>query len=245
MKRFLIGAALLGGAYALPAHAEPGLAGEVYGPSVRQGEAELEARFGYLTGDDGDGEWKLIGEFAYGVNDWWRPAILFEAEREPGEDADIEAIAFENIFDLVPTREWPVHFGLYAEYEVNLHNGPDKAEFKLLAEHEAGPVRTRVNLITEREVGDDASDEWEFGYAAQVLYETEHDFAFGLEAYGEAGDSDDFGDLSDHAHYIGPVAEFVPYESDDGEMEVMVGYLFGVGEAEADGMFKLTIEWEF
>jgi len=243
MKRAFC-AALLSGFFVLPAQAEPGVAGEVYGPSVHQGETELEARFGYLTGGEADGEWAFIGEAAYGVTDWWRPAILFEAEREPGDDAEIEAIAFENVFDLVPTREWPVHFGLYAEYEANLHSGPDKAEFKLIAEHEEGSLRTRVNLITERELGDDASDDWEFGYAAQVLYETEHDFALGLEAYGDVGDSDDFGDLSDHSHYVGPVLEFAPFESDDGEMEVMVGYLFGVGDAEADGLFKLTIEWE-
>ncbi len=245
MKRAFFAIAMLGGLAMQPAQAEPGLGGEVYGPGVEQGEVEIEARTGYLVGGEGDGEWKLVGEASYGLTDWWRPAVLFELERVPGADPVIEAIAFENVFDFVPTRSWPVHLGLYAEYEANLQSAPDQVEFKLLMQHETGPLRLRLNLITERKIGSGASNVWEYGYAAQALYEVKHGLAIGVEGFGDAGDSDELGSLSDHAHYIGPVAEFEAFESEAGEMEVLVGYLIAVGETESNGQLKLTVEWEF
>jgi hypothetical protein len=226
------------------AQAEPGLASEVYGPGVSKGETEIEGRYGILNGGDEDGEWAFVGEVSHGVTDWWRPAVLFEIEREPGRDAELEAVAFENVFDFTATRAWPVHFGAYVEYEAALHDGPDKIEAKLLSEHISGPLRLRLNLIAERQVGDGSGDDVEYGYAAQALWTVNDDFAVGLEGYGDAGADDSFGDFGDRAHYWGPVAQFEAFEMGDKELELQVGYLVGTGDAEADGQFQLKFEIE-
>ncbi len=226
------------------AHAEPGLSAEVYGPNVRRGQVELEARSGVLNGGPGGGEWSVVGEAAYGVTDWWRPAALFEVEREAGGEARLEAVGFENVFDFTATREWPVHFGAYAEYEANLQDDPHKIELKLLAERTSGPLRLRLNLIGEREVGSGSDNQWEFGYAAQGLWSLNDDVAVGVEGFGDAGTDSEFGRFGDHAHYWGPVAQFEAFENDRGELEVGLGYLFGSADAEADGQFRLSLEWE-
>ncbi len=229
---------------AAPVRAEPGLAGEVYGAGVAKGAAEFELRYGRLNGGDGDGEWAAIAEAAYGVTDWWRPAVLAEWEREAGGDTALEAFAFENIFDLTATRSWPVHFGLYAEYEVNVNSGPDKAELKLLAQRTRGPWDARLNLVAEREVGGGAGDQTEFEYATQLTYRLNDDFKLGVQGFGDLGTNDDFGSLGDLPHYWGPMAEFETFETSKGELEIQVGYLFGFGENEADGQPRIKLEWE-
>jgi hypothetical protein len=244
MKRAF--AAALAGAALLPAAAiagEPGLAAEVYGPGVTQGETEIELRTGILDGGDASGDWQVKLEVSHGVTDWWRPGIVAEWEYE-GAGAEFAAIAIENVFDFTATRDWPVHLGGYVEYEFK-EEGPDEVELKLLMQRARGAWDLRLNLIGERHVGAGASNDWELGYAAQVGYALNDDFELGVQGFGDAGSDSDFGDLNDYAHYWGPFAQFELAHVGEGEIELQLGYLVGVGETEADGQFRLKLEYEF
>src|SRR5262245_32374237 len=224
------------------AAAEPGLAGEVYGAGVSQGETEFEFRSGILDGGDADGDWQIKAEAAHAFTDWWRPGLVAEWEHEGGE-SEFTAFAIENVFDFTATRDWPVHFGGYVEYEFT-QEGPDAVELKLLTQRERGPLDLRLNLISERQVGSGASDEWEFGYAAQAGYALNDDFELGVQGFGDAGTDDNFGEFGDQAHYWGPFAQFEVGDLGGGEVELQLGYLAGFGEAEGDGQFRLKLEYE-
>lgn len=245
MKRLLV-SALMAGSMLAPtaAWAEPGMAAEIYGPAVHQGETELAVRGGVLSGGDADGEWQTKFEAGYAFTDFWRPAIVAELEHEAG-DTEFTAFALENVFDFTGTREWPVHFGAYVEYEVNTQDGADGLELKLLMQRERGPLNLTLNLIGEREVGGGSSDTWEFGYAAEAAYTLNEDFALGVQGFGDAGTDDDFGDFGDHAHYWGPFAQFELAHIGTGEVELQLGYLVGTGDPEADGQFRFKLEYEF
>ena len=246
MKSNLPPGALLAALLLWPANAgaEPGLAANIYGPSVHRGESELELRGGLLNGGAADGAWQLKAEAAHAFTDWWRPGFVAEWEHE-GEATEFTAFAFENVFDFTPTRDWPVHFGAYVEYEFNALDGPDKLELKLLMQRVRGPLALTGNLIGERQIGSNASDEWEFGYAAEAAFAVNEDFALGLQGFGDVGTSEDFGALGDHAHYWGPFAQFELGHVNEGEVELQIGYLVGSGEAEADGQFRFKLEYEF
>src|SRR5262245_10345246 len=232
------GAALLPGA----ALGDPGPASEVYSPSVTRGLTELEVRSGLLNGGEADGDWQIKAEASHGVTDWWRPAIVAEWENEGGE-TEFTAFAVESVFDFTATRDWPVHLGLYVEYEW-AQEGSDEAEFKLLMQRERGPWDLRLNLIGARVLASAPDDIWEFGYAAQASYAVNDDFALGVQGFGDAGTDDSFG-LDDQGHYWGPFAEFEAGEFDNGELELQLGYLAGLGEAEADGVLRVKLEYEF
>lgn len=225
------------------AWAEPGLADEVYGPGVRAGETELELRSGVLDGGDAEGDWQIKAEASHAFTDWWRPGVIAEWERESG-DTEFAAIAIENVFDFVATRDWPVRFGGYVEYEFK-QEGADKVELKLLMERARGALGLRLNLIGEREVGSGAADAWELGYAAEAAYALNEDFELGLQGFGDAGTDDDFGGLGDLAHYWGPFARFELGHVGEGEIELQLGYLIGFGDPEADGQFRLKLAYEF
>lgn len=225
------------------ASAEPGLAGEVYSPTVTSGETEIELRGGIFDGAAADGEWQVKGEVAHAVTGWWRPALVAEWEYE-GDDAEFTAFAIENLVDFTATRSWPVHIGAYVEYELS-QDGPDAVELKLLLQRTRGPFDLRLNLIGERQVGSGADNSWELGYAAQIAYAFSDDFAFGVQGFGDAGTDDDFGDLGDHAQYWGPFVQFEAGEMRNSEFEVQIGYLAGFAENEADGQFRVKLEYEF
>lgn len=236
--------AALAGALLLPAiaAAEPGRAAEVYGPGVARGETELELRGGMLEGGAADGEWQIKAEASHAFTDWWRPGLVAEWEREGG-NTEFTAFALENVFDFTPTRSWPVHFGGYLEYE-HPQNGPDHLETKLLMQHAHGPVALTLNLIGEREIGSGASNQWEFGYAAEAAYALNDDVSLGVQGFGDAGTDDDFGDFGKHAQYWGPFTQFEIGHVGEGEVELQLGYLIGSGDAEADGQFRFKLEYE-
>lgn len=243
MKRIL--AAALMGALVTPAQAtaEPGRAAEVYGPSVERGQTEFEVRGGALSGGPADGEWQVKTELSHAFTDWWRPGLVGEWEREGG-DTQFTAVAIENVFDFTSTRAWPVHFGGYLEYEWP-QEGADHVELKLLMERVRGPLGLKLNLIGEREVGSDASNQWELGYAAEAAYALNDDFTLGVQGFGDAGTDDALGHLGDHAHYWGPFGQFELVHLGEGEVELQLGYLVGSGAAEADGQFRFKLEYEF
>ena len=231
------------GAMLLPcaAFADPGPASEVYSPAVARGLAELELRSGFLNGGDADADWQTKVEAGYGVTDWWRPAVVAEWEHA-GDETDFTAFAVENVFDFTATRDWPVHLGGYVEYEW-AKDGPDELEFKLLVQRQRGPLDLRLNLISTRLLSDAPDNGWEFGYAAQAVYALNDDLAFGVQGFGDAGTDDNFG-LGDQAHYWGPFAQIEAAHFNDGELELQFGYLAGFGEAEADGIFRVKLEYE-
>lgn len=226
------------------ASAEPGLAAEVYGPNVTRGETELELRGGMLQGGVADGEWRLKAEASHAFTDWWRPGLVAGWKHEGGE-TDFTSMALENVFDFTATRDWPVHLGAYVEYAVNTQDGPDEVELKVLMRRARGPLRLTLNLIGEREVGSGAADDWELGYAAEASYAFNQDFKLGVQGFGDAGTNNDFGDFGDHAQYWGPFAQFELAHVNEGEVELQLGYLVGAGDPDADGQFRIKLEYEF
>jgi len=233
---------LLGGALATrDVAAEPGLADEVESPIVVAGATEMTLSAGELT--DG-GDWQARGEASYAYLSWWRSGVAATWQRENG-DARLSGIAFENVFDFIPSRRWPVHLGAYAEYERNMAEGPDHIELKLLMQHVQGPFDLRFNIVTERETGDHSGNRWEFGYASQASYRVTPTVRLGVEGFGDTGFDDQLGDIDDYAHYWGPFARLRLASVRDQQLSLQMGYLAGSGHAGENGQLRLQLEWSF
>lgn len=233
-------------AIAAPARAAPPGAGlKVYSPKVEKGEAELEFRGSRFVGGEDGGEGVYVYEASYGFTDWWKGGLVLETENEPNDKLIAEAVEFENVIQLPRFGGLPVDFGVYAEYEANVEGGRDSLELRWLAEYENGPFNTKFNFNVEREFG--SGETFEFGYGSLTSVDVFDDVAFGFEAFGEFGDTDDFiSSIRNREHYMGPVALFeVEPAGLPGEIEIETGYLFGVGGADAKGQARLLIEWEF
>jgi hypothetical protein len=210
------------------AHGEPGGVSGVSGPNFTEGETRLEVRTAYFDGGALDDSWNHRALLSHGVTDWWRPALNFRASQPAGESAELTSIAFENVFDLTETREWPVHFGLLAEYKFGMHGVDDAIDIKLLGEAESGAFTGRFNLIATAQFND-GDAEWAPAYAARGVWRASREVSLGLEAYGEP-DVD--------AHYFGPRATVRI-----GDATLALGYLAGVGDARANNQIRVGIEF--
>lgn len=224
--------------------AEPGLADEVESPTVVAGSTEFSVRAGELVGGANRHDWQTRAEASYAYLSWWRPGVSATWQRQDGGD-DLSGIALENIFDFMPSRTWPVHLGLYAEYERNMDEGPNHIELKLLMQHESGPLDLRFNIVTERETGDHSDNRWELGYAARGAVRVSPSWRIGVEGFGDTGFDDQLGDIDDYAHYWGPFAQVRLASFREQEVSLHVGYLAGSGHADADGQVRMQVEWSF
>lgn len=235
---------LAAGTFAISdAAAEPGLADEVESPIVVAGATEVSLHAGKLMGADHH-DWRTRAEAGYAYLSWWRPGVAATWQRE-SDDIQLSGLGFENVFDFIPSRRWPVHFGAYAEYERNMREGPDHIELKLLMQHLHGPLDLRFNIVTERETGDGYDNRWEFGYAAQGALRVSPSLRLGVQGFGDTGFDDQLGDIDDYAHYWGPFAQIRLFSVREQEISLQVGYLASSGHADADGQLRLALEWSF
>lgn len=214
-------------ACAIPAHAEPGAVSGVSGPAVRKDDARIELRTVAFEGDALDGVWNHRAIASYGVTNWWRPALNLRASQLPGDEVELTSISLENVFDLISTREWPVHFGALVEYKAAVNGANDAIDLKLLGEGRTGAFTARVNLIAAGQVDDGV--EWAPAYAVRGMWSLSEGVALGLEAYGEP-------DV--HAHYVGPRMTFRV-----GDATLALSYLAGLDDARANGQLRLGIEF--
>jgi high-affinity iron transporter len=220
---------------------------KVYSPHVEKGELEIEYR-GHVdidSNDEKDGARKDKYEIGYGFTDWWFSSVFFEFEKEGDESYKHEATAWENIFQLTEAGRYWLDAGLYFEYEVPKESDhADKVEFKLLLEKPVNRWTNILNLATETEVGSNASDEVEFGYAWGSYYRYKPTLEPGLEIYGELGSDEDFGFHDGQTHQAGPVITGELGMSKHGKLAYNVGYLFGLTDDAPDGTVKWALEWE-
>jgi hypothetical protein len=211
------------------AQAEPGGTSGVSSPTVTRGDSKLEFRAAAFEGDALDGAWGYRAQASHAFTDWWRPTLVLRASQPDGESAELTSVGLENVFDFTPTRDWPVHLGAQFEYKLGLNRADDKVELKLLAERRRGPFAARLNLIAERAVDGD-SDAWTHAYAGRAMWRASDAVSLGFEAFGEPDAS---------AHYVGPRAGMRI-----GQTTLSLAYLVGIDDAQADGQFRLALEFE-
>lgn len=216
---------------------------KVYTPYVEKGELEVEWRGGYTVDDgDNDGAWAQKLGVGYGVTDFWFTEIYGEIEREgeDGADTELTEVEWENKFQLTQPGEHWVDVGALVELVHNTSGGADKAEAKLLLAKDTGKFSHNLNLIAEREFGEDASDETEAGFAWNSRYRLDPAFEPGFEIYSNFGDLSESTDFDDEDHRAGPVIQ-----GQIGHVKYDVGYLFGVTDGAPDGTAKAILEYEW
>jgi hypothetical protein len=224
---------------------------KVYTPKVTKGEFEIEYRPAItIDGDSAkdNGQEHVLG-LGYGVTDWWFTEVYAEWEREPGpgNETAFEAFEWENRFELTEPGKFWADLGLYLEYaRKDDGNAPDKLEVGLIAAKSVGKFDFAVNVLFEREVGGNASDDVELVQAFQAKYRWHETFEPGIEIHSGFGAIGDMPAFDNQEHYVGPVVEGkLPLGDTGAKLKYNVGYLFGVTDEAADGVIKAEIEIEF
>jgi hypothetical protein len=221
---------------------------KVYSPIVVEGEAGIESRGSNTFDSDPskDGAQQQVHEIEYVVTDRWMTALFGELKRDSGGDLKYDGTAWENIIQLFEQGEPWIDSGLYFEYNVANQDGDaDTVEGKLLLEKPVGRFVNTLNLIFEKQVGANAAEGTEFGYAYRTRYRWRPYLEPAIEAFGEVGELRSVKPIDQQDHKIGPVIlGYIPivrslafyYE---------LGWLFGLTDATAAHTLKWLGELEF
>ncbi len=220
---------------------------KVYSPNVTKGEFALEAR-GHLDVDDEDakdGGQKQVYEVEYSVTDRWHTAVFGKFRKRPNGPLRYDVTAWENIIEVAGEGKYWVDFGLYFEFALaDEDDDPNELEWKLLFEKLTGPLRNRLNINFEEELGGEDENSTKLEYAWQTKWRTGTPIEAGFEAFGELGEISDILPLDEQEHQLGPVLWWELEIGERSKLEVQLGWLFGLTDATPDGTLKWIVEYE-
>lgn len=214
----------------------------VTSPYVDEGTIEIEAKSGMVFGADGkkDGAWNAQTSIAYGVTEFWEAEIgLAGKDDRKDEDAELNAVFFESKFQLAPRGAYFLDPGIKVEYERSLVVGPDEIGAKFILAKQMGKLGHVANFGIGREVGNNSSNENEYGFSYGLSHDYSDKLALGVEWYSDFGNFEE--GYSKQSHQFGPVV----YGGTDMGFDYEFGILAGVSNAAPDAQLKLVIGYEF
>ena len=212
----------------------------VTSPYVTKGKATVEWRGGLVTDDDGEDVFKTRNQFAYGFTDFYEMKLSVDTR---DDDAGMfNAFDVENKFQLLPKGEHFIDLGLRLDYVRSLNGGADEVGGKILLGKKTGEFSHLMNFETGREVGEDSSDDWGYGFSYGIAYPLTETVSLGGEWYSDFGTlEDDSDEWDEQEHMVGPVLYGTAFE----KIKYQAGVLAGVSESAPDATLKTTISYSF
>ena len=224
-----------------------GPADYIFTPIVEEGEKEIDFKFGTAKEQDGTRVNVTSLGFGYGATSYWFTEVYLKREREGSEGLTLAE--WENKFQLTETGKYAVDIGLITEIEAPLSNVNAPWEFKIgpLLQTEFGKLQLNGNLLFERKFGGDNDEKHvtEMGYQWQAKYRLQPSFEFGLQAFGEMGEWNDWAPHDEQNHRIGPAifGKFAVGEKQ--KIKYNTAWLLGLSDGAPDNTFRLQVEYEF
>lgn len=207
----------------------------VYSPIVEGGETEIEVMMDYISDSSSpdDGTQIYYFEVAHGVNDRWMTELLIEYVDPNNGSMQAEAVEWENIFQLTEQGQYFADFGLFLELERSLeNNSPDEIVAGLLVEKEFGKLTGVVNILAEKEFGENAESAVEGFGSAQLRWRYAPKLEPTLEAY-----------VSEYNTRIGTLING-KLAAGENKFGYSLGVLWGADQDTADTV-RAMIEYEF
>jgi hypothetical protein len=219
-----------------------GPADTVYRPIVEKGETELELRGGYRDFNDAASEHAFVFDVGYGVTNNWKTELVLEYAAEDGNPGKLEAWEWENIFVLTEPGKYWLDLGLFAEYEHVFSAGPDEIKIGPMFQKETAGTISNLNLLFEREVGEDAGDATELAYTWQVKWRGKEALEWGVQGFGGLGEIGHLG--NEDSHIIGPALFGVKRLASGNKFAYNAAVLAGINNAAPDVTVRFQLEYE-
>jgi hypothetical protein len=244
MKKHAACAAALAALCLPQAHAGPAI--YVHTPNVEYGEREIELIIGGQRGGGKEREDAARLVFGLGVTQRWFSEVGFEFARTSDSGSKLEAVEWENTFQLTESGEYPVDVGLLVEIE-RLQGRDEGYEFKLgpLFQTDLGRFQLNANLLFERHFDAKEKSETELGYEWQLKYRWKPSLDFGAMGFGEMGKWNDWEPSHEQQHLLGPAVFGKLPLGNHQALKYNAAYLLGVSDGAADHVVRMQLEYEF
>lgn len=222
----------------LSAHAAIGGIGNA---QVDEGAFTVHLRNAYTVDEESNrlnDRWRQRLMTDYGVNDWFATGLYLQGERLQSDDAELEAIIWENRFEFTNAAQHGYYSGIRLRYTwKDGDQKPDDAHIRLIIGAPVGAWDLRFNQIIGVETGQESVNGILWDSRAQATYSYHGAHRAGLEWFGNFGNLDNAGSFDEQQHEVGPVfqgpvTENVNYEA---------GYRYGISERAADHTLRVFL----
>ena len=238
-------------------------------PEVEQGVTEIEehgAVFSGPTTEENLGQSHEI-EATYGLTDRWQFMVEGFLEQPLHENLQGTEVEFGAQYEMIKRQGDGFDLAFRTEYEAELeHDEADAILFGPIIKYVQGRASTTFDAFFTGQVGPKADTEGlGLQYNWQFRYELNPRFALGVEAFGNIEDLTNPGSFNSQPHRVGPVIYINFGEETDGsiaekreseeteheqkteepELKVAAGILFGLTHVTSDVTYKLDAEVEF
>jgi len=207
---------------------------KVYHPYVMPMEIEVEWRSLYQQ--DNDRQLDNVAKHKLGIGyspaEYWFTEIELTTQRNGSDGYDVDAIAFEAIWQLTEQGEYDADWGLLFELERDIDAFTWEISTTVLVEREWGKWVTTANLAFEYEWGKE--NEFETGLSLQARYRLNRYFEPALELYQSQGTTG-----------IGPVALGDFRLGLGKKLHWEFGVIFGLKSATPSQTLRALLEYEF
>lgn len=226
------------------AHAGP--ADYVYTPGIEYGEKEVEFKLGsQKKGDDPRESASSLG-FGWGAREWWFTEISIKHKRENNEGTKLDAIEWENKFQLTETGKYPIDLGFLFEIErPRDHAEGWEVKWGPLMQTEFGKVQLNANLLFERNYRAAEPSDTSLLYQWQGKYRWMPQLEFGLQGFGEMGKWNDWAPREERVHKIGPAIFGKLPMGGAHSVKYNAAWLLGASQAAPDHTLRVQLEYEF
>lgn len=228
-------------------HAVAGPADYVYTPTVEYGERELDFKFGTAKEPGDDRESAASLGLGLGVTPYWFTEIYAKFNRVGGDGTKLDAVEWENKFQLTETGEYPVDVGLIVELErPQDHAEGWEVKFGPLFQADlTQKLQANVNLLFERQFDAEEDSKTELGYQWQLKYRWKPEIEFGAQGFGEVGEWNDWESSDEQSHKAGPAVFGKLPIGDHQAIKYNAAYLVGLSDHAPDHTLRIQIEYEF
>jgi len=223
-----------------------GPAAYVHSPIVDYGEREVDVHGGSAKLRDGTRESELVTGWGIGLKPWWFTEAYLVFAREKGESLELEAIEWENIFQLTETGRHAADLGLLLEIE----RPRDHAEgyefvFGPLLQGDVGQVQLNGNLLFERHVRAEVESETEMRYEWQAKLRWRRELEPGLQGFGEMGEWNHWAPSSEQSHVWGPALFGKMKFGEHQAVKYDAAYLVAASHAAPKHLLRFRVEFEY
>jgi hypothetical protein len=233
---------------AVPARADPN--DYVLTLDFTGGEHEAETKLGAASsGRNGApaGEAAALG-WGRGVSDaWFTEAYVQFANASAGASAGgLDAVSWENVVRLSEPGQWLVDVGALLEIErPRAASQGWKITAGPLLQKDIDQVQINANLLLTRVVDGQPFEPTQLSYQFQVRYRSDPRLEFGMQALGDLGSWNHWGNPNAQAHRLGPAIfgrhKLAPARG----INYNAALLLGVSRGAPNATLRAQIEYEY
>ena len=223
-------------------------------PTVTQGEREIDWHFGTGSAGDKTGSESNTGlAFGVGVTQHWFTELDVEYRRQSPLGTRLDAVEWENIFQIGEPGQWPVDLGMV--FNVEKPYQPDRISiategwsirFGPLLQKDIGTFEVNLNPLILRFLNGTESPATRFSYQSQIKYRYSRPLEVGIQAFGRLSASGQtWAPYSEQVHRVGPVVLgrlALPREQ---SLSYNVAFLMGTTAHSPDRTLRFQFEYEF